>query len=208
MTRTDIQQLIDRFGIVSDQVEHGELTALLVELANVLQASSDGTIVEFGCYVGTTSLYIRRLMNHFKSTGQFHVYDSFEGLPEKSARDRSALGEQFKAGELAVGKKAFLREFQRAGLQPPFIHKGWFNELASSDVPDGISFAFLDGDYYDSIMDSLRLIENKLAKSATIVVDDYGNEALPGASIAVDEWCREKGYTPRVVASLAIIKAT
>jgi O-methyltransferase len=50
------------------------------------------------------------------------------------------------------------------------------------------------------------LIEAKLAKGATVVVDDYANEALPGAAKAVDEWCRAKGYSVRVAHSLAIIR--
>lgn len=206
MNQSDIGRLIERHGIISDQVDRSELSALLHELAKVLDANRGATIVEFGCYIGTTSLYIRRLMDSFGSNGEFHVYDSFEGLPEKTARDRSPLGEQFKAGELAVGKKAFLREFHRAGLRPPTVHKAWFDRLTAADIPQTIQFAFLDGDYYESIMQSLRLIEKNLAPNAVIVVDDYGNEALPGASLAVNEWCCESGYKPQVVASLAIIR--
>lgn len=72
-------------------------------------------------------------------------------------------------------------------------------------MPEIISFAFLEGDYYESIQDSLRLIENKLAPGAVIVVDDYANEALPGAALAVDEWVRSRGLRVRVEASLALI---
>ena len=206
MNQRDIARLVDQYGIISDQVDRSELSALLYELAKTLDANRDATIVEFGCYIGTTSLYIRRLMDSYKGSGEFHVYDSFEGLPEKTSHDRSALGEQFKAGELAVGKKAFMREFHKASLRPPVVHKAWFNELAAADIPQDIQFAFLDGDYYESIMQSFRLIEKNLASNAVIVVDDYGNEALPGASAAVDEWCRVYGCKPRVIASLAIIR--
>ena len=72
-------------------------------------------------------------------------------------------------------------------------------------MPEIISFAFLDGDYYESIQDSFRLIENKLTPGAVIVVDDYANEALPGAALAVDEWVRSRGLRVRVEASLALI---
>ena len=65
--------------------------------------------------------------------------------------------------------------------------------------------AFLDGDYYESIRDSLRVITSKLLPGAVIIVDDYANEALPGAARAVDEWIRDRGVVLRVEASLAII---
>lgn len=199
----NIDALITRYGIISDQVQRDELLTLLREFVRAMV--NDGTIVEFGCYIGTTSLYIRRLLDQMKRTNEFHVYDSFEGLPEKRSEDVSPLGVQFKAGELRVTKKQFIHEFHKAGLRLPIIHKDWFSDIFAQDVPNNIAFAFLDGDYYESIMTPLKLIEKKLSKGAVIVVDDYGNQALPGASKAVDEWCKRRGYSVRVTHSLAII---
>ena len=36
------------------------------------------------------------------------------------------------------------------------MHKGWFDQLSDREVPEQIAFAFLDGDFYSSIIDSLR----------------------------------------------------
>jgi len=191
--------LPQRYPIISDQVDRAELVTILQELA---KCQADGSVVEFGCYVGTTSLFIRRVIGD----RDFHVYDSFQGLPEKVDQDLSPVGEQFKKGELSVSKKQFMQEFQKAHLQLPTIHKGWFDQLSDSDVPAPIAFAFLDGDYYESVKVPLKLIEKKLAPDAVIIVDDYANEALPGAAKAVDEWCRAKGYAVQVSHSLAIIK--
>jgi len=201
----NISALIEKFGIISDQVERNELVALLEEFMRVVK-DSDGSIVEFGCYIGTTSLYIRRILDMLNQHNEFHVYDSFEGLPDKRNEDISPLGTQFVAGELQVTKKQFIREFHRAGLKLPVIHKGWFGNLSTEHVPDNISFAFLDGDYYESVITPLKLIKSKLTKNAVIVVDDYGNQALPGAAKAVDEWSKSNGYQIRVIHSLAIIR--
>jgi O-methyltransferase len=55
--------------------------------------------MEFGCYVGTTSLFIRRLLDQTgEGTRPFHVYDSFEGLPPKTQADASAAGADWQAG--------------------------------------------------------------------------------------------------------------
>ena len=199
-------QLLRTYPIISDQVDERELRVLLRELERLLRAGHQGSVVEFGCYVGTTSLFIRRLLDAYQYAGVFHVYDSFAGLPEKTAQDASAAGEQFVAGELAATRKGFLQQFKKAGLRPPVVHKAWFAELTPQDVPEDIMFAFLDGDYYQSIMDSLRLVTPKLTTDAVLVVDDYANEALPGAARAADAWLQtHPRFRCRVEASLAVI---
>lgn len=203
-----IDTLLAKHSLVSDQVSPQQVRVILGELEKVLQHSVPGAVVEFGCYIGTTSLFIRRLLDERSNPNQddrrFHVYDSFEGLPEKTAADTSRAGEQFRAGELAVSKKMFLREFQKAGLKPPVIHKAWFKDLTETDVPDTIAFAFLDGDFYESIRDSLRLILPRMQKGGVIVVDDYVREALPGAARAVHEYFRPEQI--RTTCNLGIIQ--
>ena len=201
-------QLLVKYPIISDQVDAKELSVLLRELEKVLQSGAAGNIVEFGCYVGTTSLFIRRLLDAYKFTGEFHVYDSFAGLPEKTQLDASAAGEQFKAGELLAPRKTFIQNFRKAGLKMPIIHKGWFADFTPDDVPESIIFAFFDGDFYESIADSFRVCNGKFHEKATIIVDDYVNEALPGAARAVDEWLtNHQQFTIRTEASLAIISS-
>lgn len=185
-------QLLAKYPLISDQVNKDQVRVILGELQKVLSTGPDGAVVEFGCYIGTTSLFIRRLLdahagNNPAATREFHVYDSFEGLPPKTAPDQSRAGDQFQAGELAVSKKQLLQQFQKAALRPPIIHKGWFGNLAPADVPDQIAFAFLDGDFYESIRDSLKLVLPRMQPGGTLVIDDYAREALPGAARAVHE---------------------
>lgn len=183
-------EIVAKYPVISDQVSKEQIQVILDELEHVLSRGLTGAIVELGCYIGTTSLFIRRLLNEMKQEREFHVYDSFEGLPPKTEQDASVTGEQFVAGELNVSKKQFIREFQKAGLRTPIIHKGWFNELTADDVPDEIAFAFLDGDFYESIRDSLRLILPRMKTGGVIVIDDYAREALPGAAKATHEFFR------------------
>lgn len=203
-----IEQLLHKHRLISDQVDEREVSIVLRELAKSLETSVEGDVAEFGCYAGTTSLFISRFMNMQKSTREFHVYDSFEGLPEKRVEDQSRAGDQFKAGELAVTKKQFIVNYKKAGVPLPRIHKGWFNELTEADAPEKIAFAFLDGDYYESVLTPLKLIWPRLVPGAVIVVDDYANEALPGAAKAVNEWLAMHPAKLTVEHSLAIICPT
>ena len=197
-----IDELVTQHPIISNQVDKTDIREILRELAAVINRQVPGDVVEFGCYIGTTSLFIRRLLDARHETRAFHVYDSFEGLPPKSRQDESPAGLSFQAGKLAVGKKQFIREFQKARLQSPTIHKGWFDQLTDDDLPEHIAFAFLDGDFYSSIKSSLQLVLPRISKGGVIIMHDYIREALPGVAKAVQEF----GLNPRVRNNLGIIE--
>ena len=180
-----------------------------------------GDIVEFGCYKGDTSLLLERMLEReFPSSSvKLWLYDSFEGLPERSREDISVAGDAFSAGELLATKREVVEKFKKAGLRVPRIRKGFFEELEMMEknysrnvigvLPEKISFAFLDGDLYQSIKTSLRLVAPRIM-NGTIVVHDYNNPQLPGVAKAVDEWIAQQKTAPRLQRrkSLAIISWT
>lgn len=202
------EQLLVKYPIISDQITTERLRVVLRSLEQVLIENISGDIVEFGCYIGTTSLFLRRMLDTYgqSNSRELHVYDSFAGLPSKTNQDNSTVGEQFKAGELSISKKQLLHEFHKAKLLPPIIHKAWFSELTPADTPSTIAYAFLDGDFYTSISDSLRLVWPVLAPGAVITIDDCGREALPGAERAVREFLTGKVTDLRIEHNIGIIK--
>ena len=185
--------------LVSDQVSAQDVGLVWRELEKTLAANVPGDIVEFGCYVGTTSLFIRRLLDQGgqSSARQFHVYDSFTGLPGKLPQDASAAGVDFQAGKLSVSKKEFLNQFRAANLKPPVVHKGWFDNLAAQDVPEQIAFAFLDGDFYGSILASLQLVWPQMNPGGVVLIDDYQRDSLPGVERAIRDFFQGK-TTPTI----------
>ena len=200
---------------ISDQITREGLSVVWRNLEKILEAHIPGDVVEFGCYAGTTSLFIRRLLNQAEATKNtpveraFHVYDSFEGLPEKTPPDANAAGVDFEAGKLYVSKKEFLQVFKNAGLRPSVIHKGWFNALQATDVPEHIAFAFLDGDFYDSIISSLRLVYPRMSEGGIILIDDYKRETLPGVERAIADYFQKQPAiirNLRAEANIAIIQ--
>jgi len=195
--------------IVSDQITREGIGVVYRNLQQTLEQGIPGAVVEFGCYVGTTSLFIRRLLDETGQSAErpFHVYDSFEGLPPKNNHDTSAAGVDFTAGKLAVSKKEFLQQFKQAKLQLPVIHKGWFDQLQPTDVPTPIAFAFLDGDFYDSIISSLRLVWPHMSPGGKILVDDYQRETLPGVERALKDFLQHKQVASlRAEQNIAIIE--
>ena len=207
------------------QVDDNE-TKLILEMAREC-LGREGDFVELGCYEGDTSLLLAETLQEYyleytqgrsaKLTPQDNtlfsvnkrlwIYDSFEGLPSKTREDESVAGRDFQEGVLMVSKREVKLRFLRAGLPVPVIKKGWFSDLTDADMPRKISFAFLDGDLYQSIKDSLRLIEDKMADNGIIIVHDYDNIELPGVTKAVDEWrAKNPQWKMERRYSLAILK--
>ena len=187
------------------QIAEREVAILLQNLAETEDVSGD--VVEFGCYMGDTSVKIADLMKNWPEKWLW-LYDSFEGLPEKTAEDKSGDGWAFRPGELKANAVSVASKFKKLSLPEPVIMKAWFNELdPNEDLPSQISFALLDGDYYESIKTSLNLVAPKLNKGGKIVVHDYRNSALPGSARAVNEFLEANpAFKLRLSSGLAIIE--
>lgn len=190
-------------NLLSDQVDGAEINIITRELKRVIDKGITGDVCEFGCYLGTTSVYIAKQIEGCDKT--FYVYDSFAGMPEKTNEDSSPLGDSFKPGELLAPKKQFIKNMKQSGVKMPIIKKAWFSDLTIDDIPKKVSFVYLDGDYYRSIVDPLKLLKGRLSSGATIVVDDYSNPALPGVARAIDEWLKRNNAAKKVEHSLAVI---
>ena len=187
------------------QIPNRETELLLAELRKTLDLSGD--VVEFGCYEGDTSILLAGEMRDAPDKW-LYLYDSFEGLPAKTAEDNSGDGWRFKEGELKASPDTVSHKFKKYALPDPVIVKGWFNELSDSDLPSQIAFALLDGDFYESIKTSLALVAPRMVSGGIIAVHDYRNAELPGSGRAVNEFLAEHAdeYALRIVATMAILE--
>ena len=163
-------------------VSQDQIRIIISVLENILIQKKDGDIVEFGCYAGESSKYIRMMMDHHLSDKKLYVYDSFEGLPPLSSYEENT---GWRAGTLKTSEDILLSNFYKNGLKPPIVTKGWFNKLQAHQIPDKICFAFLDGDFYNSIYDSLNLIWYNVVGGGVILLHDYERHDLPGVKQAV-----------------------
>lgn len=202
----------------NDQVTNQE-TAILLQLAEQC-LGQEGDFVELGCYRGDTSVLLGKLLQKpacgnpvenssvvcGKPVQKLWIYDSFAGLPAKTPEDASGAGANFQKGELLVTKKAVVEKLRRAGLHQVIVKKAWFDDLTDTDLPTQVAFAFLDGDLYQSIKISLKLVAPRLVPGGVMVVHDYNNPELPGAARAVDEFLRaHPEYHLEVRHTLAIL---
>ena len=172
---------------ISNLVNITQMKYILDNLYSVVNLL-EGDVVELACNIGTTSLYIRRLMVATNSEKIFHVYDSFQGLPERSELD----GNLCNKGDMKKEQHEFEQSFLNERLECPIVHKGWFAELPDDHYPDKICFAFFDGDFYSSIIDSFNKVYHKMVPGGIIIIHDFEGEMLPGVQIACDDFLVDK----------------
>lgn len=176
---------VDSSIINSSQVEK-----LVYYLLESIEENVEGDVVEFGCYVGESSKYLMKTLLETKSNKKLYLYDSFEGLPKLSKWEE---GTGWQEGTLKSTEEILISNFKQNNLPIPIIHKDWFKNIPFNKIPEKISFAFLDGDFYDSIYDSLSKIYDNLSDGGYICFHDYNRHDLPGVKAAVTEFLQTKG---------------
>ena len=110
------------------QIPTRETDIIVAELQKTADISGD--VVEFGCYAGDTSVILAAELKN-NPDKWLYLYDSFEGLPEKTVEDEAPQGWRFQAGELRVSEDTVAHKFKKLSLPDPVIKKAWFNELTT-----------------------------------------------------------------------------
>ena len=174
-------------GVEMPMLAPGQLPYILETLESVLHLPGD--VVELGCNVGTTSSYIKRLLNRAAKGKTLYVYDSFEGLPPKTKEDGATPCDK---GASAVSIEMFEKTFNDAKIALPIINKGFFGDIPDDKYPNQICFAFFDGDFYSSIKDSFKKVYHKMTPGGIILVHDYEWENFPGVKKACGDFLKDK----------------
>ncbi|MFD2265046.1 TylF/MycF/NovP-related O-methyltransferase [Lacibacterium aquatile] len=156
-----------------------------------------GDLIETGVWRGGATIFMRAYLAAHSMTDQIvWVADSFEGLPVPSVRqdigyDISAAKEPI----LAISEDKVRALFQRYDLlddQVRFL-KGWFRDSLPAAPIERLALLRLDGDLYESTMDALLALYDKVVPGGFIVIDDYG--ALPPCKQAIEDFRAERGIT-------------
>ena len=173
-------------------INFNQITNLVKYLYNSIEDNIEGDIVELGCYVGESSKYLMKTLVETKSIKKLYVYDSFDGLPNLSKWEENS---GWVSGTLKTSQDVLIENFTQNNLPIPNIHKDWFKNIPSNKLPEKISFAFLDGDFYDSIYDSLTKIYDRVSDGGYICFHDYERFDLPGVRAAIEDFFNERGVT-------------
>ncbi len=161
----------------------------------------EGDVVECGVWRGGMIAGIAEILGNEKA---YHLFDSFEGLPEAKEIDGAAAidwqkntgGEEYYdncKAEISFAEKAM----GMAGVKFK-CHKGWFSDTLPLNTIGDISLLRLDGDWYDSTMVCLQYLFPKVVKNGLVLIDDY--YTWDGCSKAVHDYLSSIKSTGKIFA--------
>jgi len=160
-----------------------------------------GDFIETGVWRGGACIYLRAVLEAYGvKDRRVWAADSFEGLPPPDAAYPADIGDKFHTyRELAVPLETVKHNFERYGLldgQVMFL-KGWFKDTLP-DAPTGpLAILRMDGDMYESTMDALTHLYDRVSPGGYVIVDDY--RVVEGCRRAVDEFRAGRGIADEIV---------
>jgi hypothetical protein len=149
---------------------------------DVLSNDVPGDLIETGVWRGGATILMRAIL---KARGVLDrgvwAADSFEGLPVADTNRYPADGEiAFDGVEaLMVSQGEVEENFRRYGLLDDQVHflKGWFRDTLPSVADRTWAVIRLDGDMYESTMDSLTNLYPGLSPGGYVILDDFHLES-------------------------------
>tara|TARA_R100001377_G_scaffold85275_1_gene71183 strand:+ start:2082 stop:2831 length:750 start_codon:yes stop_codon:yes gene_type:complete len=190
----DLKQFIEELCKFPQMTTIERKALILKHLWNTsfLCDDKDGDIVEIGCSYGQTSIIIKNFIELFCPDKEFWVFDSFEGILGTSEKDSNAHG-YCGDGDFASSLDSFIKRFNEFDTDlPDEILKVDIRNMKEDDLPEKISFCYIDLDIYEPTKHILPLVWNRLKEGGVIVIDDYYyEEVFNGVKPAVDEFIEE-----------------
>lgn len=177
------------------------LESLRACVEQALDEGVPGDFVETGVWRGGCVLLMRAVLAARGVTDRrVFAADSFAGLPAPDAAryPRDAGNTLHAVPVLAVPRAEVAANLARFGLldeQVVFL-EGWFRDTLPRAPIERLALMRLDGDLYESTLDALRHLYDKLSPGGFCVIDDY---VLEGCRSAVDEFRRARAITSPLV---------
>jgi hypothetical protein len=139
-----------------------------------------GDIAEVGTYRGGSA----KLICEAKGDKALHLFDTFEGLPEKAACDDKRFFKGLFASSLDA-VKSLLKDYPNVTF-----YKGLFPDTALPIMNKRFSFVHLDVDIYQSTIDSLTFFYPRMSKGGVLISHDYAYSS--GVKKAFDEFFADR----------------
>lgn len=178
-------------------------------IAGVIANRVPGDLIETGVWRGGATIFMRGMLKALEVTDRaVWVADSFEGLPEPDAEKYPVEAKAHRGAVFAKGYKHFAAgldqvrlNFSAYGLlddQVRFL-PGWFKDTLPEAPIERLAILRLDGDYYESTMDGLTNLYDKLSVGGYAIIDDYGEDSWTYCRRAVDEFREARGITDPLI---------
>lgn len=178
------------------------LNNVQLAIETVIAESIPGDIVECGVWRGGCAILMRAILKDLNIEDRtVWSADSFEGLPKPNAV-RYPADEGFDISQseyMSVSLDIVRGNFERFGVldgHTKFL-KGWFKDTLPTAPIEHIAVLRADGDLYESTMDILSSLYDKVSDGGFIIIDDY--YSWEPCKQAVTDFRLSKGITSEII---------
>ncbi|NEO12986.1 MULTISPECIES: TylF/MycF family methyltransferase [unclassified Moorena] len=160
-----------------------------------------GDLIETGVWRGGATIFMQAILKAYGIRDRnVWVADSFEGLPAPNIKKYPAdTGLDLSNIQvLAVTIEEVRSNFERYGLldeQVRFL-KGWFRDTLPTAPIEQLAVLRLDGDLYESTMDSISNLYPKLSVGGYVIIDDY---QIPACAKAIHDYREQNNITEKIL---------
>jgi O-methyltransferase len=141
-----------------------------------------GDFAEVGVYAGGSA----KILSKTKKEKKLHLFDTFQGLPEKTKRDIQKLNKNDFNYPLEKVKENLKNE------ENILYYKGMIKETSSQLKNKRFSFVHLDVDLYDSTLSSLNFFYKRMNPGGVIISHDYFPSQKHGVTSAFNNFFKDK----------------
>ncbi len=171
-------------------------------VTDIIKNNIEGDMIETGVWRGGTVIFMRGILKAYNITDRIvWAADSFEGLPKPDVTKYEADKNDnlYTFNELKVSLDTVKSNFEKYGLldqQVQFL-KGWFKDTLPAAPIKKLAVIRLDGDMYESTMDSLVNLYPKLSHNGYVIIDDWGS--VEGCRLAVLDYRKKNNIVEEII---------
>lgn len=184
----------DQPSVAHSMIGAARMANLRMLLEDAIRRDIPGDFIETGVWRGGACIYARAIFKAWGQDRRVWVADSFQGLPKPDARYVWDRGDKHhKNPVLAISRAAVEENFRKYDLlddQVAFL-EGWFKDTLPTAPIERLAVLRLDGDMYQSTMDALMALYDRVSPGGHVIVDDHG--AVEGCAKAVEDFLAARG---------------
>ena len=180
---------MEKIGYSRTMLGEARLDNIEFCIKDVIAKNIPGDLIECGPWRGGGSIYMRGVLESMNELQRcVWVADSFEGLPRPSKEEDMEWDlSKDVFPHLAVSLKQVQTAFSDYDLLDDRVRflQGWFKDTLPGAPIEQLAVLRLDGDLYESTMDSLEALYTRVSPGGYVIVDDFH---IPACAAAVQDF--------------------
>jgi hypothetical protein len=164
-------------------------------IKDTVERGVEGDFIETGVWAGGACILAKSIYNEVDPHRKVYAADSFRGLPKPDPKYPQDNGDRhYLDPMLSVSKEQVIENFNKFGLVDDnlIFVEGWFKDTMPNLNVEKLSIIRLDGDMYESTIQVLDALYNKLSIGGYLIIDDFHHN---GCAAAIQDFRNKHGIT-------------